>query len=44
MNINEDKSKIEFKEEELKGLPDEIIQSLEPVPHKQGFVFLELGK
>ncbi len=44
MNINEDKSKIQFKKEELKGLPEEIIEKLEPVPHEPGFVFLELGK
>jgi len=44
MNINEDKSKMEFKKEELKGLPDDIIEKLEQVPHKQGYVFLELGK
>lgn len=41
-NINEDKTKIEFDEKDLEGLPDANLQKLEKVESKEGFRFVSM--
>lgn len=41
-NINNDKTKVEFKEEELVGLPESTLQKLEKVPEKEGWRFVSM--
>lgn len=43
-NINEDKSKVAFKKEELKGMSQQAIDKLDKVPNQEGMVYLSLGK
>jgi hypothetical protein len=35
-NINNDKTKVEFEEKELEGLPEPVLKKLEKVPEKEG--------
>lgn len=41
-NINEDKTKVEFKEEDLEGLPSGIIETLEKVEGKEGYRYISM--
>ena len=41
-NINEDKTKVEFKEEDLEGLPSGIIETLEKVSGKEGYRYVSM--
>lgn len=41
-NINEDKTKVEFEEKDLEGLPKDTLEKLEKVPEKEGFRYVSM--
>jgi Zn-dependent oligopeptidase len=44
LNINEDKTKLAFKESDLVGLPKDLLQKLEKVKGKDGWRYVSLKK
>lgn len=41
-NINKDKTKIEFEEKDLEGLPEPVLKKLDKVPEKDGFYYVSM--